>query len=119
MAVRAYILLDIVNGKSNYAARMLRSRSGVVIADTLEGRPDVIAIVEAPNRQKLAEAIMPVIGCIGDITEDLHLLVTRDSEPLPVLFASRDLRPHNGENEKKPASGRRNSAMTNAERRRK
>ena len=80
MSVRAYVLLDIVDGSYDYAFQMLRSRAEVVHADQLEGRPDIIAMVEAPNRQRLAEAIMPVIGCIDSITEDLHLLVTRDNE---------------------------------------
>ena len=92
MSVRAYVLLDIVDGKSEYAVQMLRSRAGVVLADWLEGSPDVIAMVEAPDRQGLAEAIMPVIGCIDGITEDLHLLVTRDNEP-PDLFTQKNSRP--------------------------
>jgi hypothetical protein len=81
MSVRAYVLLDIVDGKSEYAVQMLQNRAEVVLADWLEGSPDVIVMVEAPNRQGLAEAIMPVIGCIDGITEDLRLLVTRDEIP--------------------------------------
>ncbi len=78
MSVRVYVLLDIVEGKSEYVVQMLRSRTGVVLVDSLEGRPDVIVVVEAPNRQGLAEALMPVIGCVDGITEDLRLLVTPD-----------------------------------------
>jgi hypothetical protein len=78
MSARAYVLLDIVDGNSQYAAQMLRSRTGVILVDCLEGRPDIIAVVEAPDRQSLAEAVMPVIGCIDGITDDLHLLVTQD-----------------------------------------
>jgi len=77
MSVRAYVLLDIVDGHCEYAVELLRSKAGVIFVDGLEGRPDVIAMVEAPDRAGLAEAIMPVIGCIDGITEDLHLLVTR------------------------------------------
>jgi hypothetical protein len=80
MSPRAYMLLDIVDGSCEYAVQMLRSKAGVVLVDWLEGRPDIIAMVEAPDRQRLAEAIMPVVGCIDGITEDLHLLVTRDRE---------------------------------------
>jgi hypothetical protein len=50
-------------------------------------------MVEAPNRQGLAEAIMPAIGCIDGITEDLHLLVTRDNETPPDLSSSSNSRP--------------------------
>jgi hypothetical protein len=77
MSVRAYMLLDIVEGNCEHAVQMLRSRSGVVSVDWLEGRPDIIVMVEAPNRLRLAEAIMPVIGCVDGITEDLHLMVSR------------------------------------------
>lgn len=79
MSVRVYILLDIIGGKSEHAVQILRSRAGVVIADPLEGRPDVIVTVEAPDRQRLAESIMPVITCVEGITEDLQLLVTREA----------------------------------------
>lgn len=80
MNVRAYVLLDIVEGRSEYAVRMLRRRAGVVLTDCLEGPPDVIAMVEAPDRKGLAEAIMPVIGCVDGVTKDLRLLVTQDNE---------------------------------------
>jgi len=79
---------DIVDGSYEYAVQMLRTRAGVVFVDWLEGRPDIIAMVEAPDRQRLAEAIVPVVGCIDGITEDLRLLVSRDNEmsaDLPTL----------------------------------
>jgi hypothetical protein len=80
MSVRAYVLLEIVDGNCEYAVRMLQSKIGVVLVDWLEGRPDIIAMIEAPTRQMLAETMMPVIGCVDGITEDLHLLVSRDDE---------------------------------------
>jgi len=80
MSARAYMLLDIVDRSCEYAVQMLRSRAEVILADRLEGYPNVIAMVEAAGRQSLAEAIMPVLGCIDGITEDLRLLVTQDDE---------------------------------------
>jgi hypothetical protein len=88
MSARAYVLFEIVDGNYEYAVQMLRSQTGIVFADWLEGHPDIIAMVEAPNRQRLAEVMMPIIGCIDGITEDLHLLVTRDNEALAGLAAS-------------------------------
>ena len=55
MNARVYILLDIVHGKSEYVIQALRGKPGVVMVDPLEGPPDVILVVEAPKRQKLAE----------------------------------------------------------------
>jgi hypothetical protein len=88
MSARAYVLFEIADGNCEYAVQILRSKTGVVFVDWLEGRPDIIAMVEAPNRQRLAEAMMPVIGCIDGITEDLHMLVTRDNETPADLAAS-------------------------------
>ena len=93
MSARAYMLLDIVDGSREYAVQMLRSRSGVVSVDWLEGRPDIIVMVEAPNRLGLAETIMPVIGCVDGITEDLRLMVTRDEEMPLDLAVSNNPRP--------------------------
>jgi hypothetical protein len=80
MSTRAYMLLDIVDRSCEYAVQMLRSRAEVILADRLEGYPNVIAMVEASDRQSLAEAIMPVLGCIDGITEGLRMLVTQDDE---------------------------------------
>ena len=88
MSVRAYMLLDIVDRDCEYAVKMLRSRAEVILADRLEGYPNVIAVVEAADRQSLAEAIMPVLGCIDGITEDLRLLVAQDDEISPDLLTS-------------------------------
>jgi hypothetical protein len=93
MSVRAYMLLDIVDRDCEYAVKMLRSRAEVILADRLEGYPNVIAIVEAADRQSLAEAIMPVLGCIDGITEDLRLLVTQDDEISPDLLTSSNSTP--------------------------
>jgi hypothetical protein len=88
MSARAYMLLDIVDRDCEYAVQMLRSRAEVILADRLEGYPNIIAIVEAADKKSLAEAIMPVLGCIDGITEDLHLLVAQDNEILPDLLTS-------------------------------
>jgi hypothetical protein len=93
MNVRAYMLLDIVDRDCEYAVKMLRSRAEVILADRLEGYPNVIAVVEAADRQSLAEAIMPVLECIDGITEDLRLLVTQDDEISPDLLTSSNATP--------------------------
>jgi hypothetical protein len=90
MSVRAYMLLDIVDRSCEYAVRMLRSKAEVILADRLEGYPNIIVMVEATDRQGLCEAIMPVLGCIDGITENLHLLVTRNNEIPLGLLTSRD-----------------------------
>jgi hypothetical protein len=92
---------------------MLRSRAEVMVADRLEGYPNIIAVVEAEDRQSLAEAIMPVLGCIDGITEYLRLLVTRDNRISPGLSTSSNLKPR--KRKRKIANTTRE--MTNSERR--
>jgi DNA-binding Lrp family transcriptional regulator len=87
MSARAYILLDTVHGKSEQVAQALRQIPGVVIVDRLEGRPDLLVLVEASDRPKLAELLMPVLSAMGCATEDLCLLVSRDSAAAPLLPA--------------------------------
>jgi len=96
MSVRAYMLLDIVDRNCECAVELLRSRAEVILADRLDGYPNIIATVEASDRQSLAEAIMPVLGCIDGITEHLHLLVTRDNEIPPDLLTSSNSTPRKG-----------------------
>lgn len=88
MSSRVYMLLDIVEEKYNYALQTLRAIAGVVIADTLEGHPNIIVIVEAPDRPRLVELMMPVLGSVDCVTEDLHLLVNREDSLAPLLFDS-------------------------------
>jgi hypothetical protein len=93
MSARAYMLLDIVDRNCKYAVQMLRSRAEVILADRLEGYPNIIAVVEAADRQSLAKAIMPVLGCLDGITEYLHLLVTRDNGISPDFLTSSNSTP--------------------------
>jgi hypothetical protein len=107
MSVRVYILLDIVDRSCEYAVQMLRSRPEVILVDQLEGYPNIIAMVEAADKQSLAEAVMPVLDCIDDITEGLRLLVTQDGEISPDLLTSSVPAPHKRGGRKKLTLGER------------
>ncbi len=76
--MRAYILLEIAPGRTEEALRALRSSPGVLLADRLEGWPDIIVAVEAPDRRSLARTVLPVMACVETITEDLQLLVSQN-----------------------------------------
>ena len=88
MSVRAYMLLDIVDRSCEYAVQMLRSKAQVILADRLAGYPNIIATIEAADRQSLGAAVMPVLDCLDGITEGLRLLVTQDGQISPDLVAS-------------------------------
>ena len=94
MSVRVYMLLDIVDQGCEYAVQMLRSKAQVSLADRLEGYPNIIAMVEAADRQSLTEVVMPVLDCLDGITEGLRLLVTQDDQIAPELVASGDALAH-------------------------
>ncbi len=73
-AARAYIFLDIREGKSIEAAEVMQSMCGVVIADLLEGPPDIVVVVEALDRTELASLINRALASIEALIEGLTLL---------------------------------------------
>ncbi len=74
MKDRAYILLDILNGKAEQVAQSLKRNKGVVSVDVLEGPPDIIIILEASGRQKLAELTIQALASVESVTENMKLL---------------------------------------------
>jgi hypothetical protein len=77
MSVRAYLLLNIADNRHEHAARNLRGQVGVIAVDPLEGHPNLIITVEAASREELATLLMPVLGSVDSVTEDLQVLVTQ------------------------------------------
>ncbi len=71
-------MLETVNGHSEEVAQVIRRNPGVVTVDVVEGKPDVIAVMEAGDRQELAQLLMQVISCVENTTEDARILPTRD-----------------------------------------
>jgi hypothetical protein len=78
MSDRVYLLLDVVDWKADQVAGKLRRIAGIRIIDVLEGQPGVIAMVEAPERHRLAEITMRVISSVETMIEDLKLLPVRN-----------------------------------------
>jgi hypothetical protein len=77
MNSRVYLLLDILEEKFPYAKRKLQNTRRVAAVDELEGHPNMIVIIEAPDRQQLVEILMPVLESVERITNDVHLLVSQ------------------------------------------
>ena len=78
MSARAYLLLKIVQGKAEEAARLLQDEVGVVAVDVLEGPPDIIVLIEASGRSTLARLTVRVIASVEALTEDIQLLPAQD-----------------------------------------
>jgi hypothetical protein len=78
MGTRVYVFLDIVDGKSEQVVKALRSNLGVAMADQLEGTPDVIVVVEASERQELAELTNKALASVEAMIEGVQLLPAQD-----------------------------------------
>ncbi len=77
MCARVYVLLDVVEGKSDEVAQALRGKPGVVIADMLEGPPDVVMVLEASERIELGELMMRAFDAVETMVDGVYLLPVR------------------------------------------
>jgi len=71
---RAYVLLKLAKGDPEQVAQALRRKPGVLMADPLEGPPDVIVVVEASERQKLADLTINALSSVESMIENVRLL---------------------------------------------
>lgn len=76
MNAKAYVLMDINNNKIKEATCTLRNMRGVRIVDVLEGSPNMVMVVQARNRQQLADLTNKAIASVESITQDIQLLPT-------------------------------------------
>jgi hypothetical protein len=74
MDFRAYLLLQVVEEKSKEVAQVLRHKPGVLMADIVEGPPDVIAIIEASERKMLADLTVQALSSVENMLENVRLL---------------------------------------------
>jgi hypothetical protein len=73
-SARAYVLLRLAKGDPNRVAQSLRHKLGVLMADPLEGPPDVIVVVDAPGRQELADLTVQALSSVENMIENVRLL---------------------------------------------
>ena len=78
MSARVYILVNIANDNSDQVAQTLHHRPGVVAIDLLEGPPDLLIAMEAPDRDSLAQLTIKVIASMETEVEDMQVLPVRD-----------------------------------------
>ena len=77
MSPIVYVLLDIVDEKSEEVARLLLGKPGVIKADMLEGSPNLLLICEAFNRQALSKLTIEVLAAVEQFTENVSVLPVR------------------------------------------
>lgn len=86
--VRAYVLLDVRDREADIVVKTLRAMSGVVTAELIEGPPDVMAVLEAPETQSLARLTVKALKSVEKFTLDMRLLpVRQDTGPNATLVA--------------------------------
>ena len=78
METRVYILLDVAENMADQVISTVRGGKGVTTADALDGPPDVILVLEARNRQRLAELTNRVLASVEAMTESITVLPSRD-----------------------------------------
>ena len=78
MSAKAYVLLNVVQEKQEQVVQALRGKSGVLMVDAVEGPPDVIVVLGARGRQRLARLTIQALASVETMTEGLQLLPTRD-----------------------------------------
>ncbi len=74
MNARAYILLDVNQGKVEQVVRTLRSKPGVKTVDLLDGPPDVVLMLEARSRKKLVQFTLDALEIVEAMIEGTHVL---------------------------------------------
>ncbi len=83
MCTRVYILLDVIEGKAEEAAETLRGNPSVKLADVLEGRPNVVAVLQARSCRQLAELTNRALALLEGVTENLQMLPTANGHKSP------------------------------------
>ena len=85
---RAYVLIQSTGNSRDRVIKILKQQKGVVAADAVEGPPDVVLVIEAPDRPTLASVLMKAMASVEDMTEGLQLLPTQARERRPRRYAS-------------------------------
>ena len=56
----------------------MRDKPGVMIAETVEGPPDVLMVLEAPERMELAELMMRAFESVETMIDGVRVLPVRN-----------------------------------------
>ena len=71
---RVYVLVDVAGGYQEEVVSVLRCKPGVVMADNVEAQQKVIMVVEAQNRQRLAELTVRALASVETAIGGMHLM---------------------------------------------
>jgi hypothetical protein len=71
---RAYVLLRATANHRKQAIRILERQAGVVAVDLVEGPPDIVLVIEAPDRRRLASVLVNAMASVQNVTDGVELL---------------------------------------------
>ena len=75
---RPYILLKTRDGNLEQARDIARRHPGIVTLDRIEGPADLIIMMQAPDRESLAQLTVSIIAAMEEFTEDIQILPIRE-----------------------------------------
>lgn len=74
--MKAYVLINVRPGKSRAVVKAVRKLKGVRSANAAWGRPDVFALVDAPNEKALADSVLDRIQRVAGVeSTDTHIVI--------------------------------------------
>ncbi|MFC1957625.1 hypothetical protein ACFLX0_02290 [Chloroflexota bacterium] len=76
MSAKVYMLLSVSDGSSVQAIETLKGQTGVIIANILKGPPEIVLMIEASDKQQLAERTIRAMASVKSMTEYRRLLPT-------------------------------------------
>jgi hypothetical protein len=79
---RVYVILNITDGKHSEAVHSLHAVPGIRWVDVLEGQWNIITILEASDRMRLAKQLIGALASVETITEDLQVLPAHNGSSL-------------------------------------
>ena len=74
MDKRAYLILDMANDHLPDIAVRLMKMPGVMDVELLEGPPDIMVSIGAPDRYELAEDVNKILASFENVIEDSMVL---------------------------------------------
>jgi len=77
---RAYVLIDAEESKASEVAAILHNRSGITMADVVNGPYRIIAVVEGSNISAIAKTILIDIKRLSGVRDIIVYMATSEEQ---------------------------------------
>lgn len=75
MSDRAYVLINVLPGRTSDVVRALTEIKQIKTIDPCWGKPDIIAVVEVPDQDALTQLVLSRIHAIEGVSQtDTHMV---------------------------------------------